>query len=129
MATVFYLHRNEPEFLKKIVLLGAPAHFEGVLDRYVKLMQFNKRTFKAIVKWITENFNNHPNHFSSANFSSTLRASGLIIHDRGDRIIPYQDALLYEKNYRNSRLVSTVGFGHGLKDSSVYEEILNFLEH
>ena len=50
-----------------------------------------------------------------------------IIHDKKDRIISYKDALHISKHYKNSKLIKTVGFGHGLKNEQVYKHILEFL--
>ena len=54
---------------------------------------------------------------------------GLIIHDINDKIISFKEAELIHKNYKNSTLIKTEGFGHGLKDQSVNDAIIDFLNH
>ena len=79
-------------------------------------------------QYVLKHFNHLPEYFSAANFSKDIKAKGLIIHDKKDRIIPYKDALNYKSNYINSEFIVTKGFGHGLKSDVVYNFILDFLK-
>lgn len=129
MATVFSMHNFDLETVNKLVLLGAPAHFTGVFSRYKSMMGFNKRISKGLDKIVLERFGKPVDYYSAANFTSTFKAEGLIIHDKNDKIIPYEDALLFANRYKNSQLVSTSGFGHGLKDTSITPKILEFISN
>ncbi|MBT8258167.1 MAG: alpha/beta hydrolase [Bacteroidia bacterium] len=128
MASVFLVHEHGQQSLKKLVLLGAPAHFQGVLERYIDLMGFNNRTFRAIEKFILTKYGHEPRYFSAADFTESFNIKGLVLHDEQDRIIPYEDALLYEKSYKSSQLISTQGLGHSLRDKNVYSSIIDFIE-
>ncbi|NNK87428.1 MAG: alpha/beta hydrolase [Flavobacteriaceae bacterium] len=128
MASIFLIHNHGKQSIKKIAMLGAPAHFAGVLDRYISLMGYNGRTATAIENLIQKEFGHEPAYFSAAEFSKTIDVKGLVIHDKNDRIIPYEDALLFESHYQSSRLITTEGLGHGLKDQRVYDEILEFIQ-
>ncbi|UKM65081.1 alpha/beta hydrolase [Flavobacteriaceae bacterium GSB9] len=114
--------------IEKLILLGAPSNFDEVITNYVNMMGYNKRVVKAMDKYYLKHFGYLPEHYTVENFSSNLKADGLIIHDKKDRIISYKDALQIYKHYDNSKLVKTVGFGHGLKSEKVYQHILDFLE-
>ncbi|HMR17068.1 alpha/beta hydrolase [Mariniflexile maritimum] len=113
--------------IKKLVLLGAPSNFDEVIDNYIKIMGYNKRVVKAINAYYLKHFGYLPEFYTVENFSKNLNAEGLIIHDKKDRIISYRDALHINKYYKNSKLIKTVGFGHGLKNDTVYHHILEFL--
>ncbi|MGB5418625.1 alpha/beta hydrolase [Algibacter sp.] len=127
MATVFFQHKYQFKPIKKLILLGAPSDFTGVLNRYEIMMGYNKRVSKAIENYILKHYHQLPDYFSPAVFSKEITAKGLIIHDKKDDIIPYQDALKFKQNYINSTHIATQGFGHGLKSETVYQHILNFL--
>jgi len=129
MATIFGQHKYKLPSVKKIVLLGAPAHFKGLYARYVKLMGYNKKITESMNALIEVRFGYHPNYFSTAKFSENIAASGLIIHDRKDTIIPYDEALLMQKHYKNSQLISTTNLGHSLNDATVNENIINFIKN
>jgi pimeloyl-ACP methyl ester carboxylesterase len=129
MATTFFQHKYQLPSVEKLVLLGAPSNFVGVFARYVKLMGYNKRLTQSIDDIIYERFNNKPEHFNAAKFSETIAAQGLLIHDKYDTVIPYSDAEDFKNFYKNSKLITTEGFGHGLKSETVDEHILKFVSH
>ncbi|WP_027137072.1 alpha/beta hydrolase [Gaetbulibacter saemankumensis] len=113
--------------IDKLILLGAPSNFDEVIDNYVKIMGYNKKVTKAMDAYYMKHFGKLPSFYSIKNFSDKLTAEGLIIHDKKDRIISYRDALHIHKHYKNSKLVKTQGFGHGLKNEVIYNHILEFL--
>ncbi|MBU2930205.1 alpha/beta fold hydrolase [Winogradskyella psychrotolerans] len=127
MASVFYMHKHQLPSIKKLILLGAPAHFTGVFDRYKSMMGFNTKISKGLDNIIIERFGQPVSYFSAANFTESIDAKGLIIHDKKDRIIPYEDGLLIANRYKNSEFISTTGFGHGLKDVSLTPKIIEFI--
>lgn len=129
MATVFSMHNFNLESVNKLILLGAPAHFTGVFSRYKSMMGYNRRISKGLDKIVLERFGKPVDYYSAANFTKDFHAKGLIIHDKNDKIIPYEDALLFANRYKNSELLSTSGFGHGLKDRSITPKILEFLNN
>ncbi|WP_445738079.1 alpha/beta hydrolase [Mariniflexile sp.] len=112
---------------EKLILLGAPSNFDEVIDNYVKIMGYNKKVIKAINNYYLKHFGYFPEFYTVENFSKNIHAKGLIIHDKKDRIISYKDALHISKYYKNSKLIKTVGLGHGLKNETVYNHILEFL--
>ncbi|WP_298495385.1 alpha/beta hydrolase [uncultured Algibacter sp.] len=127
MATVFFQHKYQLKSIKKLILLGAPADFVGVFNRYENMMGYNTRVSKALENHIVKHFNHLPEYFSPAVFSKELKAKGLIIHDKKDKIIPYNDGLKFKQNYNNATFITTKGFGHSLKSELVYQHILDFL--
>ncbi|WP_026755481.1 alpha/beta hydrolase [Sediminibacter sp. Hel_I_10] len=127
MATAFFQHKYQMESVTKLILLGAPSNFSGVFHRYVDMMGYSKRVAKAMDQLILKEFNYLPEHFNAAKFSEVITAEGLIIHDKTDRIIPYSDAEDFKAFYKKSKLITTEGFGHGLKNVEVDEHIINFI--
>ncbi len=127
MASVFAQFSYNYKHLKKLVLLGAPAHFTGVLQRYVDMMGYNESVHNEIRKLVLKRFGQPPEYYSTSNFTKSIMAEGLIIHDEKDKIIPFNDAQLISLSYQNSELISTSGFGHGLKDQTIYNAILDFI--
>ena len=127
MASVFFQHKYQLKSIEKLVLLGAPADFSGVFTRYENMMGYNHRVSKALENHVLKRYNHLPEYFSPAAFSKDIKAKGLIIHDKKDRIIPYKDGLKFKQNYANSEFIATKGFGHGLKSEIVYQHVLDFL--
>jgi pimeloyl-ACP methyl ester carboxylesterase len=127
MASVFCMHNNSLSSVKKMILLGAPAHFTGVFDRYKTMMGFNNKISNGLDEIVLKRFNKPVSYFSAATFTESIIAKGLIIHDKKDRIIPYEDGQLFANRYKNSELISTTGFGHSLKDASLTPRIIEFI--
>lgn len=127
MASVFCMHNHDLPFVKKLILLGAPAHFTGVFSRYKSMMGYNNKISNGLDKIVLKRFNNPVDYFSAANFTKSFKVEGLIIHDKKDKIIPYEDALLFANRYKNSKLITTEGFGHGLKDVSLIPKLIEFI--
>ncbi|SHI33951.1 alpha/beta hydrolase [Algibacter luteus] len=127
MATVFFQHKYQISSIKKMILLGAPSNFLGVFKRYSNMMGYNESVINAMNQYVLKKYNHLPEYYSAAKFSEEIAAEGLIIHDKKDKIIPYRDALDFEKHYSNSKLITTKGYGHGLKNETIYNYILEFL--
>ncbi|MDN3493960.1 alpha/beta fold hydrolase [Winogradskyella bathintestinalis] len=129
MASIFCVHHNQLPSVKKMILLGAPAHFTGVFDRYKSMMGYNKRISSGLDAIVLEHFKQPVSYFSAANFTASIKVKGLIVHDKNDRIIPYEDGQLIANRYENSEFITTTGFGHGLKDASLTPKIIEFINH
>ncbi|MFV0564846.1 MAG: alpha/beta hydrolase [Flavobacteriaceae bacterium] len=113
--------------IKKLILLGAPSNFNAIIASYIKTLGYNNRVSKAMDKYYYKTFGRLPDFYTIENFSENINAKGLIIHDKKDRIISFKDALTINKYYKNSTLIKTEGFGHGLKSEKVYSHIIAFL--
>lgn len=127
MASVFYQHKYQNSNIKKLILLGAPSEFKDVLKRYTSMLGYNKRTINSINSTIVKRFGASPEKFSTASSIKKITQQGLIIHDEDDKIIPYDDALLIKRHFKNSTLITTKGLGHSLKGDIVANHIYSFL--
>ena len=127
MASVFSQYNYPQVQLKKLVLLGSPAHFNDALQRYVDMMGYNKKVHQTMKSIIHERYDHDSSHFSTAKFAKTINAEGLIIHDEKDKIVPFNDAQLISSNFQNSKLISFTGSGHSLNNHTVHNYILEFI--
>jgi pimeloyl-ACP methyl ester carboxylesterase len=129
MATVLFQHKYQMPNVKKIILLGAPSEFTDVLQRYSDMLGYNERIRNQIKLTIINTFGKAPEDFSTARFLKDISSEGLIIHDSEDKVIPYNDAVSINQNFKNSKLITTKGLGHSLNDESVTNHIYEFLEN
>ncbi|WMI67953.1 alpha/beta fold hydrolase [Mangrovimonas sp. YM274] len=128
MASVYFQHTHQISSVKKMILLGAPSEFSGILNRYVEMLGYNRRVTNQLNSIIRDRFGVTPKEFSTSKFISSIKPKTLIIHDELDKIIPYQDALLLKNAHSNSKLITTNGFGHSLNNATVSNYIHSFLE-
>lgn len=129
MASVVFQHKYQNQDLQKLILLGAPSELTKIFKNYVNLLGYNTRIEEGLNQWVMEYYNHPTSYYSTANFTLTVNVKGLIIHDKDDLIIPYDDALLIADHYKNATLITTKGFGHGLRDDSVNQSIIDFINH
>lgn len=127
MASVFFQEKYQLPNLKKLILLGAPSEFVNVFKNYTSLLGFNSNIKKHLRKLIIDRFGNTPESFSSAAYLKNITVKGLIIHDKKDKIISYDEALLINDTFKNAKLISTEGYGHSLHHDSINQHILEFL--
>ena len=129
MSIIFFLNKKTYSDANKIVLLGAPTTFTGIIGRYKKMMDFSKKIDNGIDRYIELTFGHPPSYYSTANLIKNIDSSGLIFHDKRDSIIPYEDALEIDLQFKNATLISTKGLGHSLKGNYISNEIIKFLCH
>ena len=128
MASVLFQHKYNIKSVEKLILMGAPSEFKDVLERYYDLLGYNKRTRTQINLSIINLFGKAPEDFSTAKFSKQISSQGLIIHDTEDAIIPYNDAILINKDFSDSQLITTTGFGHSLNNDTINNFIYQFID-
>ncbi len=129
MASAYFQYKYQKDHVQKMILLGAPSEFTDVLKRYTNMLGYSKRVKKHLNSMIKERFGDYPEAFSTATYSEHITSKGLIIHDKKDNIIPYNDALLIKTKYKNSMLVSTEGYGHSLATEEVSNYIYDFIDN
>lgn len=127
MATVFSYHKYQFTNIKKMILLGTPSELTDVFKRYVNMMSYNKSILRQINNLAFERFGKHPKDFSTAKFLEKATFKGLIIHDEQDPIIPYNDALLINSSFKNSKLITTQNLGHSLNNNNVANHVADFI--
>ena len=129
MSIIFFLQKKTYSDSNKIVLLGAPSTFTGIIERYKKMMGYSKKVGNGIDRYIKLTFGYPASYYSTANFIKNIDSHGLIFHDKRDPIIPYKDAIEIDLQFKNARLIPTKGLGHALKDNYISDEIIKFLSH
>ncbi|MEZ4792960.1 MAG: alpha/beta hydrolase [Gelidibacter sp.] len=129
MSTAFFQNKYQLNSVKKLVLLGAPSEFTGILKRYTDMLGYNQRITEQLNLTIIDRFGDIPERFSTAKYLESINSKGLIIHDEQDTVIPYSDALLIKNSFKNSTLITTKGLGHSLNHESVSNHIHAFIEN
>lgn len=127
--TMFYAQsKYQFPFVKKMVGLGSPNIFNRITLNYKNLLSLNNRTYKAYLNVFTTNFKIDTSLYNTEKFIEKIDIPLLIIHDKNDLIVPYNDALqIVNKNPRVS-FITTENLGHSLVHNQVYKKTLSFLE-
>lgn len=127
MSAVFFQHKYRLDSIEKLILLGAPSEFKDVFARYTNMLGYNQRIIKRLDGIIIERFGRPSTSFSTSDLMKEIEQKSLIIHDKKDRIIPYEDALKIHERAINAKLITTEGLGHSLKNQEVTAYIQDFI--
>lgn len=129
LATIFYQHTyDSPEYLKKLVLLGAASELNDIMQDYKNILGLNTRMMKALEDLVIDRFGYNFKSFSGAAFAKSIQIPTLLIHDKLDKITPVEASRSIHKNIPTSTYIETEGFGHSLYQDSVRTSILKFIE-
>jgi pimeloyl-ACP methyl ester carboxylesterase len=114
----------------RAVFIAPSAETGTAITNFFQLTGLDSNVRKEFEKLI-EAISGHPvSWFSISRAMNDIRARILWIHDEGDQVTPYQDALKVKaENHSNIQFVSTKGLGHSriYRDPNVIKMVVEFL--
>ena len=115
--------------LNKVVLISSPSSIQNVLERFSGFIGLSASNTANFVRLIEEVVGQPTEALDTASNVSKLLCEGLVIHDKSDLEVPYEDALEIVDSWKSTRLVSTEGFGHRaiIRQPSIWKEVADFL--
>ncbi|MFM1877598.1 MAG: hypothetical protein RLZZ241_464 [Bacteroidota bacterium] len=128
MTALYYAHEHPNAAVEKIVTIGSPGEFQDIMNEFRRILGFNLRVLLALDQFIFEKFGFHVHEFSSSRFVENRKQQGLLLHDKHDKIIPFQASEKVHLAWKNSTLIATEGLGHSLNHLSVNQQIVTFLK-
>ena len=114
---------------EKVVLISSPSSIHNVLDRFANFIGLSETNTAKFARLIEKAVGQPTQALSTATNVRELSCEGLIIHDRSDIEVPYEDAMEIAANWKSSRLFSTEGLGHRaiIRQPAVWKEVADFL--
>lgn len=119
-------HRSNPK-VEKIVTVGSPSEFLGVMKHFQSVLGFGDNVLRALDRYLHRRFGFHIEDLSTANYVLKNTKKGLIMHDHKDAIVPYAASEAVHANWANSILFSSEGLGHSMHQDEVNSAIVDFL--
>lgn len=117
--------------LNTIVMISSPTVGEDILTGFRKKINASQRTSTAMRKMVQTNFHLDFEDITAVELIKKIELKNhLIVHDRDDSEVPFQNAEELKKVSKNAKLLLTNGLGHTriLRDQSVLNTILNFID-
>jgi pimeloyl-ACP methyl ester carboxylesterase len=114
---------------QKLVTIGSPVSMEWILNDFGQRINAIPGTISRFRAFIERFGGKSIEELSLHHIVPRLRQSGLIVHDKDDREIPYTQALDLFRRWSGSHLLLTGGLGHRriLTDEETINNILTFV--
>lgn len=114
----------------RAVFLAPPAKPDPYYDQVLSLLGFPAAEHPAAFQAYAKRSGLPPERIRLQSLASGLSAPLLVIHDAGDREVPWSDGEAIASAWPSARLLTTEGLGHRriLRDAAVIEETVAFLQ-
>jgi pimeloyl-ACP methyl ester carboxylesterase len=115
--------------VKKLVLISPPSDLVGHSRRFARWHWMPEWLRRSMQSAIEERYGLRWEELELAQVAPRLAAPALVIHDRADRVVPWQQGAAIARAWRGARLVTTDGLGHRriLGDEAVSRAAAQFL--
>src|SRR3954470_14628171 len=98
--------------VKRVVTLGASLDVSFFSQQFARWYWVPERVLSAMQSAVEERFGMRWSDLDMAKLAPRLSASALVIHDRGDRLVPWQKGASFARGWPAARLFTTRGLGH-----------------
>ncbi|GGH72327.1 alpha/beta hydrolase [Phaeocystidibacter marisrubri] len=116
--------------VKDLVILGAPSSILDVIDDFCTRLQLDDRYKKYIEHHLETHFYEDVEALSPRRRAAEISGiRGLIVHDKQDIDVGYEQAEALHQTWSGSKLLLTEGLGHRriLSDETVLNTVVEFL--
>ena len=111
------------------ISISAPSSIAFMIDRFCQMIGASKQTKLSLIKEIDAMVQHPHEQASLIELAPFKQQKGLILHDRRDRMVPYQLAQAFAKNWPEAQFITTKGLGHSriLQSQQLSKAIIDFL--
>lgn len=112
----------------RVVLVGPNGNPLGWVGGWLRALGARPATLRRFVDQVVARVGLRFEDIDPWPLVDRLRARALVVHDRGDREVPYDEGALLAERWPGARLVPTTGLGHRrvLQDRDVVTTIVRF---
>lgn len=114
---------------RSAVLISPPSDVAGYSRRFARWYWMPEPVRRSMQAAIEERYGVRWDELEIERVAARIDAPALVIHDRGDRQVPWKHGLRVARAWPGARLLSTEGLGHGriLRDKSVVQAAADFV--
>ncbi len=129
VALLYAIHEGLP--IQQVVMISSPTIGDDILAGFSKKINASPNTGKALRKLVLNRFNLDFETITACHLITKINLNNLlIIHDKNDEEVPYQNAIALHQRAPGSSLLLTQTLGHTriLRAPQVVEATLNFIK-
>lgn len=114
---------------RRAVLISPPSDIVGYSRRFARWHWIPEPVRGSMQAAIEERYGVRWDELEIERIAPRLSASALVIHDRGDRVVPVRQGVRVARAWRGARILLTDGLGHGriLRDPEVTRAAADFI--
>ncbi len=117
--------------IDSVIMIASPTVGEDILTSFRKKINASPRTSVALRKMVAERFELDFEEITACELARQITIKNhLIIHDKDDLEVPYQNAKLLKRVNPKAQLLLTNGLGHTriLRDKNVVDATIKFIK-
>lgn len=121
---------STPEALEKVVMIASPSRIDQIFKNFFVMVQLPKVAQKQFEDLLRQIFQLEIENMQVTNWIASIpHIQSLLIHDRQDKIIPFEESENLVTYWPMAKLIETEGLGHNriMKSEHVVESVVNFL--
>ena len=126
-ACVYYQYKHQNSNLKKIVLLGAPSDLQVLIDNFCNLLSLNNKVKKHLTIEFGKQLDFPVENFSAVLFGADIKTAALVVHDRSDEVVHFNESQKIIKHWQNITFIETENLGHSLHGDELYQKIRDYI--
>ena len=114
---------------KRLVLIGSPSQPSRMIGRYADQTGLPGRARAALDRWFEAHAGRPVERLDPLALPPVAGVAALVIHDRGDDVIPVGEAELLERAWPGATFLYTSGLGHRelLADPGTVRAVVDFI--
>ena len=116
--------------IDRVVCISAPAHVDYLLDGFAQTLAIPDKVIEDVQRRMDERFDEgFWETISTVVNVRDLDVPALVIHDRDDHNVPWQQGKIIANAWPGARFMQTTGLGHGriLRDAGVVKAAVDFI--
>lgn len=129
IAAALALEKLKDNPLKKLVLIAPATETTRSLNDFCRYLYISEKLKQGLEKLIVQIGGQPSSWYSVARIIQSITIPTLWVHDKGDRITPYEDMkFLTELNLPSVKFIITEGLGHSLyKEDNIARQVIAFI--
>lgn len=114
---------------KRAVLLAPPASMDGAAERFARMVGLGSHGLRLLRQKLERRYSISWEELDVRRAARAMDASVLLVHDKEDRDVPYDESLQLLRAWPTATLMTTEGLGHHriLRDPDVVRHALAFI--
>lgn len=127
-ASLLLLFEDKSVSLPRLTLIASPAETQFMMHVIARAIGANEMIEMNMQQRFLQRYGLPIDFFSMPKMASTLDIPGLVVHDRDDRLIPFEQGEAIAQAWPGAEFLGTEALGHGniLRDAGVIKRVVQF---